>query len=425
MSGGNGGLGGAGGGVTGSSTCGGGASAGVEGAAGVSFTAGGAAPHGGGGGGGGYVGGGQGGGGASDGCGDAAGAGGGGGGSSYAAPGLSAAFSAGVRSGNGQASISYSNPVKAIAHKYLTTPDQELAVPAASGVLSGVSPPSGVQLSASLVTPPAHGSLALDADGSFAYTPAPSYSGADSFTYQAADPAGNQASAQVTLTVAAPPSASISTPTPGGTYTVGQSVSTGFSCSEGAGGTGLSSCNDSSGVKTGSGGAGHLDTSTLGAHAYTVTAVSKGGLTGSSSIDYTVVPVLQLPDVPKIPPEIPERPPLNLSLGIGREPLSKLLRSGELVVTARVNAPAKVALLGNAALKVPGRGRGRTRLVTVFKGKTVSFIESGERKVTLVLSEKGREALRGLSKLRLSIAGKATGTAGETMTQTVALTLQP
>ncbi len=231
----------------------------------------------------------------------------------------------------------------------------------------------------------------------------------------------------MTLRVAAPPSASISTPVAGGAYTVGQSVPTGFSCSEGAGGTGISSCNDSIGTKTASGGAGHLDTSALGAHTYTVTAVSKGGLTGSSSIDYTVVPVPQLPNVPPVPPDVPEQPRLeiNLSLGIERESPSKLLRTGELIVTAGVNAPARVVLLGSAELKVPARVRGRTRLVTVFKSKTVSFVQSGERKVVLVLSGKGREALRGLSKLRLAVAGKAIDTAGETMTRTAALTLQP
>lgn len=42
-----------------------------------------------------------------------------------------------------------------------------------------------------------------------------------------------------------------------------------------------------------------------------------------------------------------------------------------------------------------------------------------------MLSRKGREALRGLAKPRLSIAGRAIAAEGETMTRTVALTLQP
>jgi hypothetical protein len=37
------------------------------------------------------------------------------------------------------------------------------------------------------VTPPTHGSLVLNADGSFTYTPVKGYSGSDSFTYKAKD----------------------------------------------------------------------------------------------------------------------------------------------------------------------------------------------------------------------------------------------
>jgi len=42
-------------------------------------------------------------------------------------------------------------------------------------------------LTASLVGNVAHGALTLNANGSFAYTPANGFSGADSFTYQVTD----------------------------------------------------------------------------------------------------------------------------------------------------------------------------------------------------------------------------------------------
>ncbi len=199
------GAGGAGGEVSGASTCPGGAAAGATGDAGEEFLGGGSAPGAGGGGGGGYFGGGQGGGGARDECGDSAGSGGGGGGSSFAAEGISATFTGGLWAGDGQVSVAYANPIGAAGHSYTTEPDRTLVVPAASGVLSGAAL-SAELLSASVVSGPAHGSLSLGADGSFTYTPAPGYVGADSFAYGVTDTAGDHATAAVSLTVALPPS---------------------------------------------------------------------------------------------------------------------------------------------------------------------------------------------------------------------------
>lgn len=304
-----GGGGGKGGVVTGTSSCGGGGAPGAPGAAGGALSGGGGAPNAGGGGGGGYIGGGQGGGGATDACGNIAGAGGGGGGSSYADESLSWGAGGAIRRGYGRVLIAYPNPVVATDRSYLTMPGQELVVPAEQGVRVGSSGPDGAPLTLSLVDPPADGDLALEDDGSFTYEPDPGFTGVDSFTYRLDHPSGHYVTAEVTLRVPANPSALISSPSAGGAYELGQSVSTTFKCDEGAGGTGLDSCDDSRGKETVSGGKGSLDTSTLGAHTYTVTATSKTGLTASASLEYTVVAKKPTPPDDPDDPQDPDGPP--------------------------------------------------------------------------------------------------------------------
>jgi hypothetical protein len=97
-------------------------------------------------------------------------------------------------------------------------------------------------------------------------------------------------SAQVAITYPPPaPTATVISPAAGGTYSLGQAVTTTFSCSERAGGPGLASCADSLGTSTAIGGNGRLDTTTLGTKTYTVTATSTDGLIGTASATYTVV----------------------------------------------------------------------------------------------------------------------------------------
>jgi hypothetical protein len=78
------------------------------------------------------------------------------------------------------------------------------------------------------------------------------------------------------------PSASIVTPSNGATYALGRAVKASYSCTEGGGGPGISSCAGT--VPNGAA----IDTSTTGTHKFTVTATSSDGKTGGASVTYTV-----------------------------------------------------------------------------------------------------------------------------------------
>ncbi|MBN2106639.1 MAG: cadherin-like domain-containing protein [Deltaproteobacteria bacterium] len=72
---------------------------------------------------------------------------------------------------------------------------------AAPGVLDNDTAADSDNLTAAVVTEPAHGELTLQADGSFTYIPDKGFKGADSFTYTATDGASVSAPATVTILV--------------------------------------------------------------------------------------------------------------------------------------------------------------------------------------------------------------------------------
>src|SRR5439155_1289259 len=92
------------------------------------------------------------------------------------------------------------NAPAAVDDNYTLDEDTTLIV-SAPGVLSNDSDSDGDLLSAVLVSGPSHGTLILNAYGSFRYSPTANYNGPDSFTYQASDGATNSGVVTVTLTV--------------------------------------------------------------------------------------------------------------------------------------------------------------------------------------------------------------------------------
>ena len=83
---------------------------------------------------------------------------------------------------------------------YSTGANTQLTV-AASGVLGNDIDVDGEPLTAIKVTDPAHGTLTLNADGSFLYLPAFGYTGTDSFTYKVSDGTIDSNVATVTINV--------------------------------------------------------------------------------------------------------------------------------------------------------------------------------------------------------------------------------
>ncbi|NLS94972.1 MAG: cadherin-like domain-containing protein, partial [Planctomycetaceae bacterium] len=104
---------------------------------------------------------------------------------------------------------------------YLTDAINPLVVGAASGVLANdTDPDTGDTLTAYVVTGPSEGSLTLNTDGSFTYTPNSGFTGPDTFTYEARDPQNASSQATVTITLNQPPTADA-----GGPYTIEETLS--------------------------------------------------------------------------------------------------------------------------------------------------------------------------------------------------------
>jgi VCBS repeat-containing protein len=92
-------------------------------------------------------------------------------------------------------------PPAASQDAYSVDEDSTLSANAGLGVLSNDADPENDEMTATLVSGPAHGTLDLQPDGSFTYTPDPNFDQADSFTYHPHDGISDGTSATATITV--------------------------------------------------------------------------------------------------------------------------------------------------------------------------------------------------------------------------------
>lgn len=216
-----------------------------------------------------------------------------------------------------------------------------------------------------------------DGTATLSGTPAADSGGTYRFTITAANGAPPDARQSFTLIVPAPPTApivpapptvSIASPSDGARFTRGQRVPAAYTCQEGAGGPGLSSC-------AGTAPDGRpIDTGTAGRHSFTVTAISQDGLHATQTVSYTVV----LPDNRFTVRHVRARPSARIRFGL------------------TVPGPGVVDVLETAGQ--PGVARAARLLQpkpwrSVFARKHLTVARAGARTVTVYPDQRGRRLI--------------------------------
>src|SRR5262249_41962959 len=100
--------------------------------------------------------------------------------------------------------IAVNSPANAKDDSYATNVNKVLTVTAALGVLANDTDANGHALTATLAQTTSHGTLVLQSNGAFTYTPNNGFQGTDSFTYKASDGTYQSGVATVTIVVSNP-----------------------------------------------------------------------------------------------------------------------------------------------------------------------------------------------------------------------------
>lgn len=112
-----------------------------------------------------------------------------------------------------------------------------------------------------------------------------STTGHHTYSVTAASADGQAQTSSITYDVVAPPpTATITAPAAGASYTIGQAVTTSYSCASTPGGPVISSCAGTLANNA------TLPTDTAGSYSFTVTATTADGQKATTTVDYTVAP---------------------------------------------------------------------------------------------------------------------------------------
>jgi hypothetical protein len=183
-------------------------------------------------------------------------------------------------------SVDGTAPGLALSSPGAATADQAAPIAGTAGIASG--DPASVDLtifSGSTATGSPVESLGATPvlpGGAFSATPSPALA-EGTYTARATqtDDVGNQATATRTFIVdTTAPTVAVGTPADGATYAEGATMPADFSCADG--GSGVATCDAPVAAGTA------VDTATLGAHAFTVTAHDNAGNAATRSVSYTV-----------------------------------------------------------------------------------------------------------------------------------------